>query len=135
MLEGFRDDTAAVTRTKIIGSIWNYHQMSAIFRKMRMKQNEGQASIHMAEIEELQGLSQEEKELLSMSSRDRVELFKKGTERYTLSELCVTLRGARDVSLPGTKTRDDNHTGSKEASSIGGTKAENEEVASKTGEI
>ena len=52
--------------------------MSAIFRKMRVKQNEGQVSIHVAAIEELQDLSQDEKELLSMSSKDRVELFKKG---------------------------------------------------------
>ena len=51
--------------------------MSAIFRKMWVKQNAGQVGIHMAGIEELQDLSQEEKELLSMSSKDRVELFKK----------------------------------------------------------
>ena len=51
--------------------------MSAIFRKMRVKQNEGQVSIHMAGIEELQDLSQEEKELLSILSKDRVKLFKK----------------------------------------------------------
>ena len=51
--------------------------MSAIFRKMRMEQKEGQVSIHEVGIEELQDLSQEEKELLSMSSKDRVELFKK----------------------------------------------------------
>ena len=67
--------------------------MSAIFRKMRVTQNEGQVSIHMAGIEgvdELQELSQEEKELLSMSSRDRVKLFKERVEGYKLPELRVT---------------------------------------------
>lgn len=66
--------------------------MSVIFRKMRVKQNEGHVSIHMAGIEELQDLSQEEKELLSMSSKDRVELFRRRMERYKLPELRVTLR-------------------------------------------
>jgi site-specific DNA-cytosine methylase len=90
--EGFRGDIAEMTRTKVIGNIWNYHQMSAIFRKMRVKQNEGQVSIHMAGIEELQDLSQEERELLKMSSKDRIKLFKKRMEGYKLPELHVTLK-------------------------------------------
>ena len=56
--------------------------MSAIFRKMRVKQNEGQVSVHMAGIEELQDLSQEERELLKMSSKDRMKLFRERMEGY-----------------------------------------------------
>ena len=89
--EGFRQDVAELTRTNGIGNIWNYHQMSAIFRKMRIKQNEGQVSVHSASIEELQ-ISQEEKALLRMSPKERKELFQSRKEGYELPELFVTLK-------------------------------------------
>ena len=68
---GFSKEISEKTRIKVIGNAWNYHQMSAIFRQLRVPELERQMSNHIGQIDDLIGISPKERKLLTcpMTSR------------------------------------------------------------------
>jgi hypothetical protein len=90
MSRGFRHDIPEEKRSKVIGNAWNYHQMCGVFRHFTLDEEQTQ-SFH-TEVDELQGVSEREKQLLRMSDEEQLEHLMKKMEGYKLPELRVMLK-------------------------------------------
>ena len=94
---GFSEEISEKTSTKVIGNAWNYHQMSAIFRHLRVPELERQMSNHNAQIDDLIGISSKERKLLDMSDDEQRDHFKEKMTGYSLAELKVMLADEQTV--------------------------------------
>ena len=90
-------DISEDKRSKIIGNVWNYHQMCGIFRKLRLPEHEKKASVHRVQTAGIQGISKLERSLLEMGDEEQYEWLMKKKGDYELPMLHVTLADEQTI--------------------------------------